>query len=86
MRENCFYVGTIQRISLFSDALHSDSTLIVTTLYTLSGVGASVQSRVEAGSNTFTVTLRDAGGDAKGSLEFETVKYCRESDGTRTRE
>jgi hypothetical protein len=28
---------------------------------------------VEAGSNTFTVTLRVVGGDEKGSLESETV-------------
>jgi hypothetical protein len=30
---------------------------------------------VEAGSNTSTVTLRVVGGDEKGSLESETVKY-----------
>jgi hypothetical protein len=35
--------------------------------------------RVEAGSNTSTVTLRVVGGDEKGSLKSETV-------GTRTRE
>jgi hypothetical protein len=39
--------------------------------------------RVEVGSNTFTVTLRVVGGDEKGSLKSETVKYGRES---RTRE
>jgi hypothetical protein len=43
-------------------------------------------SRVEAGSNTSTVTLRVVGGDEKGSLESETVKYGGESQGTRTRE
>jgi hypothetical protein len=43
-------------------------------------------SRVEAGSNTSTVALRVIGGDEKGSLEPETVKYGRESQGTRTRE
>jgi hypothetical protein len=43
-------------------------------------------SRVEAGSNTSTVALRDVGGDEKGSLESETIKYDRESQGTRTRE
>jgi hypothetical protein len=43
-------------------------------------------SRVEAGSNTSTVALRIVGGDKKGSLESETVKYGRESYGTRTRE
>jgi hypothetical protein len=41
---------------------------------------------VEAGSNTSTVTLRVVGGDEKGSFESETVKYGRESQGTRTRE
>jgi hypothetical protein len=35
--------------------------------------------RVEAGSNTSTVTLRVVGGDEKGSLESETVKYGHES-------
>jgi hypothetical protein len=32
-------------------------------------------TRVEAGLNTSTVTLRVVGGDEKGSLESETVKY-----------
>jgi hypothetical protein len=39
---------------------------------------------VEAGSNTSTVTLRVVGGDEKGSLKSETVKYGRKSQGTRT--
>jgi hypothetical protein len=54
-------------------------------VYILSSVGADV-SRVEAGSNTSTVTLRVVGGDEKGSHESETVKYGRESYGTQTRE
>jgi hypothetical protein len=41
--------------------------------------------RVEAGSNTSTVTLQVVRGDEKGSLESETVKYDHESYGTRTR-
>jgi hypothetical protein len=44
------------------------------------------RTRVEAGSNTSTMTLRIVGGDEKGSLETETVKYGRESQRTRTRE
>jgi hypothetical protein len=40
-------------------------------------------SLVEAGSNSSTVAPRTAGGDKKGSLESETVKYCRQSHGTR---
>jgi hypothetical protein len=43
-------------------------------------------TRVEAGSNTSTVTLRVVGGDEMGSLKSETVKYGREYQGTRTRE
>jgi hypothetical protein len=43
-------------------------------------------TRVEAGSNTFTVTLQVVGGDEKGSLKSETVKYGRESQGTWTGE
>jgi hypothetical protein len=41
---------------------------------------------VEAGSNTSTVTLGVVGGDEKGSLESETVKYGLQLQGTRTRE
>jgi hypothetical protein len=41
-------------------------------------------TRVEVGSNTTTVILRVVGGDEKGSLESETVKYGHESYGTRT--
>jgi hypothetical protein len=44
------------------------------------------RTRVEAGSNTSTVTLRVVGGDENGSLKTETVKYGREIQGTRTRE
>jgi hypothetical protein len=40
------------------------------------------ESRVEAGSNTSTVALRVVGGDEKGSLKSETVKYGRDSHGT----
>jgi hypothetical protein len=42
-------------------------------------------TRVEAGSNNSTVTLRVVGGDDKESLKSETVKYGHESYGTRTR-
>jgi hypothetical protein len=41
---------------------------------------------LEAGSNISTLTLRVVGGDDKGSLKSETVKYNRKSQGTRTRE
>jgi hypothetical protein len=46
----------------------------------------ATETRVEAGSNTSTVTLWVVGGDKKGSLKFETVKYGHEYQGTRTRE
>jgi hypothetical protein len=41
---------------------------------------------VKAGSNTSTVTVRVVGGDEKGSLKSETVKYGSEFQGARTRE
>jgi hypothetical protein len=44
-----------------------------------------VQFRVEAESNTSAVALQVVGGDEKGSLECERVKYDHESHGTRTR-
>jgi hypothetical protein len=44
------------------------------------------ETRVEAGSNTSTVTLRVVGGDKKGSLKTETAIYGPEIQGTRTRE
>jgi hypothetical protein len=47
---------------------------------------ARIIDSVEAGSNTSTVTLRDVGGDERGSLKSETVKYGREYQGTRTRD
>jgi hypothetical protein len=43
-------------------------------------------ARVEAGSNTSIMTLRVAGGDEKGSLKTETVKYGHESRGTWTQQ
>jgi hypothetical protein len=42
------------------------------------------ETRVEAGSNTSTVTLRVVGGDEKGSLKSETVKYGLETKGPQT--
>jgi hypothetical protein len=45
-----------------------------------------LKTRVEAGSNTSTVTLRVVGADEKGSLKSGTVKYGHESQGARTRE
>jgi hypothetical protein len=47
---------------------------------------AKSYTRLEAGSNTSTVTLRVVGGEEKGSLKSETVKYGHEFQGTRTRE
>jgi hypothetical protein len=48
-------------------------------------LGQPSHARMEAGSNTSTLTLGVVGGDEKGSLESETVKYGHESYGTRTR-
>jgi hypothetical protein len=43
------------------------------------------QTSVEAGLNTSAVTLQVVGGDEKGSLRTETVKYGREYQGRKTR-
>jgi hypothetical protein len=42
-------------------------------------------THVEAGSNTSTVTLRVVGGDKKGSLKSERVKYGRTQERLRWR-
>jgi hypothetical protein len=57
----------------------------VPRLYNEHMFAAETKSRMEAGSNTSTVALQVVGGDEKGSLESETVKYGDESHGTRTR-
>jgi hypothetical protein len=54
-------------------------------LYISTDLTVPLVTRVEAGSNTSTVTLLVVGGDKKGSLESETVKYGHESYGLRTR-
>jgi hypothetical protein len=58
----------------------------VLRLYNGTSHSVAIMTRVEAGSNTSTVTLRIIGGDEKGSLKSETVKYGLKSQGTRTRE
>jgi hypothetical protein len=40
---------------------------------------------MEAGSNTSILALQVVGGDGKGGLESETVKYGHESHESRTR-
>jgi hypothetical protein len=50
------------------------------------GMGTAFYTRVEAGLNTSTVTLRVVGCDKKESIKSETVKYGREYQGTKTRE
>jgi hypothetical protein len=54
--------------------------------FTLQPEEGSAVTRVEAGSNTSTVTLRVVGGDEKGSFKSEIIKYGRKSQGTKTRE
>jgi hypothetical protein len=44
------------------------------------------RTRAESGSSTSTVTLWVIGGNGKGSLTSEAVKYGREYQGARTRE
>jgi hypothetical protein len=50
------------------------------------GGRGGVEARVDASSNTSAVALRIVGGDEKGSIESETVKYGDVSRGTQTQE
>jgi hypothetical protein len=59
---------------------------IDTKTYWLTDCQSQYDLDLEEGSNTSTVTLRVVGGDKKGSLKSETVKYGHESHGTRTQE
>jgi hypothetical protein len=54
--------------------------------YKENNLSKNSSTRVEAGSNTFPVNMRVVGGDEKGTLKSERVKYGREHEGTRTRE
>jgi hypothetical protein len=47
-------------------------------------MNSSRELHVEAGLNTSAIALWVIGGDEKGSLESETVKYGHKSDGTLT--
>jgi hypothetical protein len=69
--------------ALFQDRL---ADWIVGRNITLTLTWFETVTRVEAGSNTSTVTLRVVGGDEKVSLKSETVIYGQECQGTRTRE
>jgi hypothetical protein len=51
------------------------STRSVQRGYKEDNCGGPTHTRVEAGSNTSTVTLRVVGSDEKGNLKSETVKY-----------
>jgi hypothetical protein len=74
---------------MVSEAMHSCRTVMepleAVISIRFSGI-YKIPPRVEAGSNTSTVALRVVGGDEKGSLKSETVKYDSKSHGTRTRE
>jgi hypothetical protein len=80
------FLNTDFSILLFLHILSYDTDRIENTAPNSSCFVACIHCRVEAGSNTSTVTLRVVGGDEKESLRSKTVKYGRESQGTRTRE
>jgi hypothetical protein len=56
------------------------------TAITRSQQNSETTSRMEAGSNTSTVALRDIGGKEKRSLKSEIVRHGRQANGTQTRE
>jgi hypothetical protein len=57
-----------------------------TTTETLCVLGSCRRIILKATDTTSTVTLRVVGGDEKGNLSSETVKYGHETKGTRTQE
>jgi hypothetical protein len=65
--------------------MHSIYFIIAVSLVCRFFINRNDIGRMEAASNTSTVALRVVGGDIKESLKSETVKYGRESHGTRTR-
>jgi hypothetical protein len=69
--------------ALLQDGL-ADGTVGRNITLTLTSTLATNATRVEAGSNTSTVTLWVVGVDEKGSLKSERVKYGHESQETRT--
>jgi hypothetical protein len=75
-----------QRPLLGSDPHNNESIVGSGVFYAVRSEAVSHEGPSSAGSNTSTVALRVVGSDEKGSLESETVKYGRESHGTRTRE
>jgi hypothetical protein len=70
--------------NVFNVCLSSRRWFVLCLVYISYPVLVLVSTRVEVGSNTSTVTLRVVGGDEKGSLNYETVKYGHESYGNLT--
>jgi hypothetical protein len=68
---------------MFLEAVFSMRSVL--SLHSEDGYNWATSTRVEAGSNTSTVTLRVVGGDEKGRLKSEAVKYRLKSQGTRTK-
>jgi hypothetical protein len=58
----------------YNTAFRRHATIYCDTTPTKAGIVEPEITRVEAGSNTSTVTLRVLGGDEKGSLKSERVK------------
>jgi hypothetical protein len=71
---------------LYSKADWLTEPSVINITFTLTLTSSNGDTRVKAGSYTSTMTLRVTGGDEKGSLKFETVKYGHESQETWTRE
>jgi hypothetical protein len=77
--------GTCSTFPSEKDTHETIEVLLETVFYTWSVQRGYKEDNCGAESNSSTVTLRVVGGDDKGSLESETVKYGRESHWTRTR-
>jgi hypothetical protein len=78
--------GLLKRVSVKTSGHSVVEELLGVVIYIRWHIIDSRYTRVEARYNISTVTLRVVGGDEKGSLKSETVKYGHEPKGTRTRE
>jgi hypothetical protein len=77
-------INALNRQCTYNRPLHGNATVEWGVLYTIRLCKTSESIRTKTELNTSTVTLRVVGGDEKGSLKSETVKYGLKSQGIQT--
>jgi hypothetical protein len=77
------------RMSVTRKQMSKHASLTIEAVFSLGSVQRGYKEvfrSIEQESNTSTVTLRVVGGDEKGSIKSETVKYGLQTQGNRIRE